>query len=442
MFNIEDLASKLLTEVYKDTVQPAVKEGGSTLGRSVRALLSPARDLLWGWKKIEEIIVAGISRRIVCRSFLLCFLLCCSMFGISLCMAAPSEKPENIKVIRCPIEGFFLPQISGMADHRLEGKINRELRGMISYYNRPEQYGSLSGDFEVTFYNGNLLGIHFIGASYNRRSAHPDKIDFGIQIDLTTGVRYELSDLFKEGVDYEGRIKELCRINEAGYRLTNKDVCNWTWDGWSYPEFARLWEGDRFLLSADSIRVYDSLNYATGYFSGYRVPLADLVDIINTDGRMWKALKSREPMNIHVELEPLDIGDFFLREYDIKPGDDASWATTIMGEPKSKTPVQEGVRYEYDDLEIIVGPQGKVVNIIADKKDVSTRRWVHPGSLIKTVKARYGDEAVVSSYGEYDFYEYIFHRNIDNLRPTYILRFAVKQGTDTVSYIGWRISEP
>ncbi|MGL5255429.1 MAG: hypothetical protein ACRC76_00215, partial [Proteocatella sp.] len=90
----------------------------------------------------------------------------------------------------------------------------------------------------------------------------------------------------------------------------------------------------------------------------------------------------------------------------------------------------------------IVGPQGKVVNIIADKKDVSTRRWVHPGSLIKTVKARYGDEAVVSSYGEYDFYEYIFHRNIDNLRPTYILRFAVKQGTDTVSYIGWRISEP
>ena len=79
MFNIEDLASKLLTEVYKDTVQPAAKEGGSTLGRSVRALLSPARGLLWGWKKIEEIIVAGVSRRIVCRPFLLCFLLCCSM---------------------------------------------------------------------------------------------------------------------------------------------------------------------------------------------------------------------------------------------------------------------------------------------------------------------------------------------------------------------------
>jgi len=48
MFNIKDSASKLLTEVYKDTAQPAAKEGGSTLGRSVRTLLSPARGLLWG----------------------------------------------------------------------------------------------------------------------------------------------------------------------------------------------------------------------------------------------------------------------------------------------------------------------------------------------------------------------------------------------------------
>ena len=64
MSSFEDEATKLLPQVYKDVAQPSAKEVGVILGRSVKALLSPVRGLLWGWEKIEEVIVDGVSKRL------------------------------------------------------------------------------------------------------------------------------------------------------------------------------------------------------------------------------------------------------------------------------------------------------------------------------------------------------------------------------------------
>lgn len=379
----------------------------------------------------------------ILKLVVLCLLASLILPGLPGYAAAPVDTPENIKIIRCQLRGFFIPQVSGISDYRLQGKINRELRNAIASLDEPERYNNLYGDFEVTFYNGNLLGIHFIGDTYRRRAAHPNKIDFGIHVDLTTGSRYELSDLFREGVDFKDRIKELCRTNEANYRLTSQGYGRrWTWDGWTYDQFTRSWSEGRFLLAADSLRVYDSLNFATGYFSGYRVPLADLADIVNTGGSLWKALKSREPMPVSVELEQLDIDDFHVREYNIKPGDDVSWLTMIMGQPRSKTQVPDGVCYRYDELEVIVGPRDKIINILTDNQHVSTRRWVHAGLSLKVVKDSYGEDAITSSSGEYDLYEYVYYEDLHTPKTKYVLRFAAKMGTEIVSYIGWRIAEP
>lgn len=379
----------------------------------------------------------GYMSGILKKTFVLLLLLSFIVPGLSRCIAAPTDRPENIKIIRYQMEDFFIPQISGMADYPLQDKINNELRGTISRFNRPEHYTSLWGDFDVTFYNRNLLGIHFIGANYTRRAAHPNKFDFGVHVDLTTGVKYELSDLFKAGIDYENRIKELCRINEARYRLTTQGGRRWTWDGWTYEQFARAWIGDRFLLSADFIRVYDSLSHATGYFSGYSIPYVDLADIINQDGPLWKAMQSHEPILVDVELEKMGRDDFIPREYNIKPRDNAS-SIKLLGDPKNKVQVQDGLSYDYGDIEIIVNSKDMVANIITDNKKISTRRWVHPGTAIRIVKERYGENFILSSFGEYDLYEYPY----DEFGYKYILRFAVKQGTETVSYISWRILEP
>lgn len=353
-------------------------------------------------------------------------------------LAAP--RPEGgIRIISYQVEGFAVPQVRGMADRVLQAKINGELWAAIAQNHDPAHYTPLSGEFEVSFYNGTLLGIHFSGITYTRRAAHPNKLDFGVHIDLATGKRYELSDLFKPGTDCETLIKDLCRTHEAAYRLTAPGKGRWwTWDGWAYDHFLSSWSGTRFLLAADSVRVYDSLNFATGYFSGYRVPYVDLTAAIDTGGPLWRALTSRAPMQIAVEPEEFDLDDFIVRTYDVKPGDEANWVVIVMGEPKTKTAVPEGTHYAYDDLDIIVGAAGKIVNILTDSRKVSTRRWVAPGSPLRFVTERYG-EPLVSSSGDYDLYEYAYS---PYKTGAFVLRFAVKKGTETVSYIGWRITEP
>lgn len=49
-----------------------------------------------------------------------------------------------------------------------------------------------------------------------------------------------------------------------------------------------------FLLLNQSIRVYSIPSNAMGAISGYNVPYADVMDIIDTDGELWKQLKSEQ----------------------------------------------------------------------------------------------------------------------------------------------------
>ena len=56
-------AKALTPEIYKDLAKPAVQEVGSVAGRTVKALLSPIRGMLWGWEQIEKIVEEGVKKR-------------------------------------------------------------------------------------------------------------------------------------------------------------------------------------------------------------------------------------------------------------------------------------------------------------------------------------------------------------------------------------------
>ncbi|WP_209332853.1 DUF4393 domain-containing protein [Lunatimonas salinarum] len=56
-------ATKLAPEVYKDIAKPAAKEIGDVAGRTVKALLSPVRGMLWGWELIEKMVEEGVKKR-------------------------------------------------------------------------------------------------------------------------------------------------------------------------------------------------------------------------------------------------------------------------------------------------------------------------------------------------------------------------------------------
>lgn len=230
----------------------------------------------------------------------MCFVLL--IFTISTllaCVLAAAPQQETIvpamKVVKIQfVDGnnkYFVPLVSGLADLGLQAKINDNLAAAILALKNPSPDSSLRGDFEISFYNGNLLGIHFRGSSFTPGGARPTKIDCGIHIDLTNGKVYEIGDLFKEDAVFEQRIKELCSYNESAYRLSIEGLA----DNWTIKTFTASWTGmdKAFLLTADSVRVYSIPSNAMGPIGGYNVPYADLADILNKDGELWQKITGR-----------------------------------------------------------------------------------------------------------------------------------------------------
>jgi hypothetical protein len=57
-------AKGLLKPMYDDLVQPAAKEVGTALGRTVRAALVPLRAVVWGAEQAEEYVHAALMKRL------------------------------------------------------------------------------------------------------------------------------------------------------------------------------------------------------------------------------------------------------------------------------------------------------------------------------------------------------------------------------------------
>ena len=205
---------------------------------------------------------------------------------------AVAAAPE-VEIIREQVgDGkLFLPQLAGLTDLARQATLNANLREAVMAFNNPSPDSTLQGDFAVSFYNGELLGIHFRGYSFTRGTAHPNKIDRGIHLDLTTGQVYDLKDLFRPDTDFAGAIRQQCDRNREAYRLQIAGL----WDEWRHEEFIRSWRGAdaAFLLSDDAVRVYSIPRYATGAISGYRVPFADLREIIDQSGSLWQKLQAQ-----------------------------------------------------------------------------------------------------------------------------------------------------
>ena len=56
---------------------------------------------------------------------------------------------------------LFLPQLAGLTDPERQATLNTTLRDAVLAFNNPSPESTLQGDFNVSFYNGELLGIHF-----------------------------------------------------------------------------------------------------------------------------------------------------------------------------------------------------------------------------------------------------------------------------------------
>lgn len=132
----------------------------------------------------------------------------------------------------------------------------------------------------------------------------------------------------------------------------------------------------------------------------------------------------------------LEYDDFSLK--DIKLGVSRESVLKRLGEPKGNKQMLEGASYIYDDVEVIIGADNTVINILTDKKTTCTRRNIHPGSKLEAVMKAYGEVFRKTTVNGLDLYEY----NWQDAKASYVLRFAVQAENNEVNYIGCRIERP
>lgn len=200
----------------------------------------------------------------------------------------PAEGPKLLKVPYLENNSrAMIPQLEGMQNTDLQATINNNLKSAIV-----SPSDSLQGNFDVSFYGDNLLGIHFWGSNSAQNGDHLRKIDKGIHIDLTNGKIYKLDDLFKANINFEKKIKEICLANDNNYRYSSGNLI----DEWTHEEFANTWTKERgsFLLLGDSLIVYSTQSEG---IIGYKIPYSDLKDIIDTDGELWSKIQGQKMPN-------------------------------------------------------------------------------------------------------------------------------------------------
>lgn len=230
-------------------------------------------------------------KKCFCRAFLATLLVVVALVGISPDAITAAAAATTIEKEQYMVETgkVFVPRVIGLQDAETQQKINATLKAAIFNLVAETPGSSLNGDFEVSFDNGRVLGIHFIGYTMAPGAVHPNKLDLGIHVDLASGTLYKLADLFVPGIDYNAKIKVICEQNQTAYRLHIPKL----FENWPHSDFAQSWSDSdaAFLLQASSVRVYSIPRYATGAISGYRIPYADLMGIIDSKGTLWKRLQ-------------------------------------------------------------------------------------------------------------------------------------------------------
>lgn len=198
----------------------------------------------------------------------------------------------STKTLKVNGEKVIVPKVEGIKDKVLRNLINDNIIKTITAFKNPSAESTLTGTFHTVSNNQSLFIFHFSGSSFTKGTAHPNKIDKGVHLNLKDGKIYTLTDLFKPDIDITMELKKICLANFDNYRGQNPQLNN----DWTYKTFIDSWHGDdqNFILYPDHIRIYCIPSFAMGAIAGYNIPYADIMELINTDGDFWKAFQAEK----------------------------------------------------------------------------------------------------------------------------------------------------
>ncbi|MGE4282887.1 MAG: WG repeat-containing protein [Clostridia bacterium] len=184
---------------------------------------------------------------------------------------------------------IYYPQLSDMKEKSVQKEVNKRLKEIFI----PEQYRDVKsdedldynyeGDFNVKFSKNQLLNIEMGGYDFPYGAAHGMPIREYIHIDTGTGAFYQLQDLFKKDSDYVKRLSEVIekQIEEHGEEM-------WVWK----DDYKGIAPDQSFAILENTLQIYfypyEIAPYAAG-FPTFTIPYQEVMDIIDTQGDLWKA---------------------------------------------------------------------------------------------------------------------------------------------------------
>ena len=174
------------------------------------------------------------------------------------------------------------PYVLDMSNHELQNKINQLIKDQsgIDYKGRPNE--TFRQDYDVMLNKNGILSILNQSDMYMEGAAHGLSMRSTINIDMTDGKLYALSDLFKPGVDYKSKLNTMIKKKLAEDNIP------------LLREFEGIGDKQEYYLTDKELvvyyQLYDYTPYAYGFLEFY-IPYGDIADIIEKKGPIGRMLE-------------------------------------------------------------------------------------------------------------------------------------------------------
>lgn len=183
---------------------------------------------------------------------------------------------------------IYYPRVEGMANKAAERVVNSMLKDLsgVKPINPSIQLDySYTGNFNISLFKNRLLVLELSGYNYPFGAAHGMPSEIYVHINLSSGEFYKLKDLFKTDSDY---VKVLSDIIDNKIK-NNPDY------SYVFPDsYTGIKEDQPFYLDENNLYIYfqpyEIGPYAAG-FPTFKIPFADIMDIIDVEGSFWKSFK-------------------------------------------------------------------------------------------------------------------------------------------------------
>ncbi len=179
----------------------------------------------------------------------------------------------------------YYPQVDGIKNEKAQITVNKRLKELSKVREDIDPSAQLDysyvGDFNVSFYQNNLLVIELYGYEYYFGAAHGMPFKIYVHINLISGRMYALEDLFKKDSDYISRLNNI--IEDM---IKTDPQYDYVFPG----SFQGIVEDQPFYVDQDHLYVffapYEIGPYAAG-FPIFKISFTKVQDIIDEKGEFW-----------------------------------------------------------------------------------------------------------------------------------------------------------